>query len=67
MILLIALFVLGGYVINDKIVRPYNQTQGAITMRDQIAISQAQTGDILIVNGNNLTTMNIQEICGGGE
>jgi len=64
---IIVILILGGYILNDKIIKPHYQEQGAITMRNQIAVSQTQTGDILIVNGENLTTINIQEICGGGE
>ena len=64
---IIVILILGGYILNDKIIKPHYQEQGAIAMQNQIAISQTQTGNILIVDGNNLTTININEICGGGE
>ncbi len=62
---IIILLVLGGYVLNDKVVKPYYENQGAIIMRNQIAITQTQTGDILLVKDNNLTSLNINDICGG--
>ena len=61
---IIVILILGGYIIDDKIIKPYYQTQGATAMRNQIALSQTQTGNILIVNENNLTTININDICG---
>ena len=59
---IIILLVLGGYVLNDKVVKPYYENQGAIIMRNQIAITQTQTGDILLVKDNNLTSLNINNI-----
>ena len=64
---IIVILLLGGYILNDKIIKPHYQEQGAVFMQNQIALTQTQTGNILIVNENNLTTINIQEICGGGE
>ena len=60
---IIVILILGGYILDDKVIKPHYQEQGAIAMRNQIAISQTQTGDILIVNEDNLTTININEIC----
>jgi len=60
---IILILILGGYIINDKIIKPYYQKQGAIIMQNQIALSQTQTGNIWLINQNNLTTRNIQEIC----
>lgn len=62
-ITLILLLITVGYIVDDKIIKPHYQEQGAIAMRNQIALSQTQTGNILIVNQNNLTIRNIQEIC----
>ena len=64
-ITIILLLIGVGYIANDKLIKPYYQNQGAIAMTNQIAISQTQTGDILLVDQGNLTTRNINQLCQG--
>ena len=64
---LILLLVLVGYIINDKIIRPYYQEQGILIVVNEINAK----GTVPVFFDENNTTgirwISIQQICSGGQ
>ncbi len=57
---IIVILILGGYILNDKVVSPYYQQQGI-----NAAIIQINSnGNIPILNNGSVSWISIQEICG---
>lgn len=58
---IIIILILGGYILNDKFVRPYYQDQGISAVINEINIQ----GQIPILNNQTISWIPLQTLCTG--